>query len=228
MNTLENEVDVLLQECAKELIAQDAAVLDATEEIPVPEKLRLRAVKAMKKAKKEAKPTSPFFRFARVAVASLVAAVCLATASIVYATYTRPEIWGIDIVDNGDHYVVSIVSTLNSKSVIEEKKEPVIDHFLYTKNVFYENSYTYILKYTVDSNERLEYTQYCSSRPEMKFDDDCVFEEIWIKNDKALFIDYTQSNQTGVWWFDGEYYYTIISYDGLSSTELAAIAESVS
>lgn len=227
MNTLENEVDVLLQECAKELIAQDAAVLDSTEEIPVPERLRLRAVKAMKKAKKEAKPTSPFFRFARVAVASLVAAVCLATASIVYATYTRPEIWGIDIVDNGDHYVVSIVSTLASKNVIEEKKEPTTIPVNLESNVSFDFPSMRVVQYKENNKLVMVFSQSCDADKSLKVDDNCTFKEIWIKGNKAVFINYGIEQRTAVFWFDGEYCFTLESYEDLPSEQLTEIAESV-
>ena len=56
---------------------------------------------------------------------------------------------------------------------------------------------------------------------------DATFEEIWIKNNKAIFIIYNQTEQTGIFWFDGEYTYLLHSYTGEDIDYLTQLANSV-
>ena len=58
-------------------------------------------------------------------------------------------------------------------------------------------------------------------------DDDCIIKEIWIKDNKAVYIEYPASRTTSVFWFDGEYCYTLDSFEGLPSEELVEIANSI-
>ena len=226
MNTLDNGIDRILAKAANEAVNADAALLEGFADTQLPKDVSLRAAATVKTGKHR----TSFGRLYKKAVgvaAALIAVISLAYTVNIYATYERQEIWGIDIVDNGDHFIVSIVSTQRSKNVVDEKRAPSIEPENADEKTEQDLITAYVITYSQNGSTVMRFSQYCSMDASCKYDDDCTFSETWIKNNKALYTFFGQSGRSEVWWFDGEYFYTITSYDGLPVEELVRIANSV-
>ncbi len=226
MNTLDNGIDRILAKAANEAVNADAALLEGFADTQLPKDVSLRAAATVKTGKHR----TSFGRLYKKAVgvaAALIAVISLAYTVNTYATYEPQEIWGIDIIDNGNSFNVIINSTVASPNTIEKVGEITALPEGYTKSEVFSNIAKHVYDYYENETLVLSLSQSSSTPRETNVDDDCTFQEIWIKGNKAVFINYNQTGNTGIFWFDGEYTYSLHSYKGEDVSILTQLANSV-
>ena len=174
MNTLDNSIDRLLADVSEEAVKADAELLEGFARTEIPKDVRHRTLTAVKNGKRTS-PSERLYRTAASIAAAFVAVICIAYAANIYATFERKEIWGIDIVDEGDYFTVSIISTQRSKNIIEKKRAPSIEPKNADKKTEQDRITSYITVYHQNDSTIMVYSQYCSTDSSKKYDDDCVF-----------------------------------------------------
>ena len=226
MNTLDNSIDRLLADVSEEAVKADAKLLEGFARTAIPKDVRHRTLTAVKTGKRTS-PSERLYRKAARIAAAFVAVICIAYAANIYATYERKEIWGIDIVDKGNSFDIIINSTVSSPETIEKVCEITAMPNEYTKFEAFSNLFLHLYEYYEGETLAFSLSQRAGNARATNADDDATFEEIWIKNNKAIFIIYNQTEQTGIFWFDGEYTYLLHSYTGEDIDYLTQLANSV-
>ncbi len=226
MNTLDNSIDRLLADVSEEAVSADAKLLEGFADTELPEDVHRRVLSTVKTGKRRS-PLEKLYKKAAGIAAALVAFICLAYAANIYATYERKEIWGIDIVDKGNSFDVIINSTVSSPETIERVCEITALPDGYAKSEVFSNIAKHVYHYHENETLVFSLSQSSSTPRETNVDDDCTFEETWIKSNKAIFINYNQTGNTGIFWFDGEYTYLLHSYKGEDIDYLKELANSV-
>lgn len=226
MNTLDNGIDRILAKAANEAVNADAALLEGFADTQLPKDVSLRAAATVKTGKHR----TSFGRLYKKAVgvaAALIAVISLAYVANIYATYEPQEIWGIDIVDKGNSFDVIINSTVSSPETIERVCEITALPEGYTKSEVFSNLFLHLYEYYEGETLVFSLSQRAGNTRKTNADDDATFEEIWIKSNKAVFINYNQTGNTGIFWFDGEYTYLLHSYKGEDIDYLKELVNSV-
>ena len=226
MNTLDNGIDRILAKAANEAVNADAALLEGFADTQLPKDVSLRAAATVKTGKRRTS-FGRLYKKALGVAAALIAVISLAYTVNTYATYEPQEIWGIDIIDNGNSFNVIINSTVASPNTIEKVSEITALPEGYTKVETFSTMFYHAYTYYKDEEECFRLSQSTGNIRDINVDDDCTFQEIWIKGNKAVFIDYKQSGKTGVFWFDGKYTYIMDSCKGEDVSLLTELANSV-
>ena len=162
MNTLDNSIDRLLADVSEEAVKADAELLEGFARTEIPEDVRHRTLTAVKTGNRTS-TSERLYRKAASIAAAFVAVICIACAANIYATYERKEIWGIDIVDEGDYFTVSIISTQRSKNIVEKKRAPSIEPKNADKKTEQDRITSYITVYHQNDSTIMVYSQYCST-----------------------------------------------------------------
>ena len=131
------------------------------------------------------------------------------------------------VVDKGNSFDIIINSTVSSPETIEKVCEITAMPNEYTKVEAFSNLFLHLYEYYEGETLAFSLSQRAGNARATNADDDATFEEIWIKNNKAIFIIYNQTEQTGIFWFDGEYTYLLHSYTGEDIDYLTQLANSV-
>lgn len=179
--------------------------------------------KIRKKLARESRPS--FSRLEKVAAFAVAVSVTLILSAMF--TDAARSAFGEVVADwLGIAYSVSYEGIDDVTRMIEEKKEPTYLPAEYEKTVLMDTPFTYYLKYAVDGEKVLTYSQDSVPASLMLDGDDCTSSYVYVGDYKAFLIEYTDG-RVAIVWSDMVYYYYIFGHDAsITSNEMIKIAES--